>query len=353
MSSESFVKDLFVTFVRTLFKVIGFGLAVVLLFVGITVFFGNNDNSSHATALQVLPTSNWKTRPYSPETPTILRININGAIGMERHLTTDEVKLQLMDSIDGQLRQKQVKGILVTINSPGGVADQADGIYRLLKTYKERYNVPVWAYVQGLCASGGMYIACAADKVYATPDSIVGHVGVLFSPPFFNVTGLMKKLGVESKTVSAGKNKDSLNPFRTWEPNEGNQFQYLVDFMYNRFIDIVSSNRPKLTREDLIEQGARLWSAPDAQELGYIDSTIGSIDDMLDTFTTELGIQDNYQYVALERHDFWGAFFGPQSALFGQKNVHHHIRLPGNLSGSLSGDMPEDLNSKLLYMCQP
>ncbi len=346
-SSESFVKDMFASFVRTLFKVLAFGFGLILLLIGLGIFFGGGE-SSRATTLHVLPNAQWKTRPFSPEVPAILNIKIDGAIGLDRHLNSDEIKLQLMDSIDGQMKPGQVRGILVTINSPGGSADDSDAIYQLLKTYKARYNVPVWAYVRGLCASGGMYIACAADKVYATPDSIIGHVGVLFSPPFFNVTGLMKKLGVESKTLSAGKNKDSLNPFRPWDADEGSQFQYLVDFMYGRFVDIVVENRPRLSRDSLIEQGARLWPAPNAKELGYIDETIGSIDEMLDAFTMELGIKDSYQFIALERHDFLESLVGAKTealaSLFGPKIVQHKIQLPGEL--------PEEFSGKLLYMYQ-
>lgn len=342
-SSESFVRDMFGAFIRTLFKVVAFGLGIILLFIGMGAFFSGGE-SSHLTSVRVLPNANWTTRPFSRETPTILRISIDGTIGLDRHVTKDEIKLQLMEAVDGQFKHGQLRGILVTINSPGGTADSADAIYRMLKTFKERYHVPVYAYAQGLCASGGMYIACGADKFYANPESVIGHVGVLFSPPFFNVTGFMTKLGIQAKTLSAGKDKDSMNPFRQWGPNEGAQFQYLVDHMYNRFVEVVSSNRPKLTREDLIDQGARLWPAPDAERLGYIDGMIGSIDEMLEKYAKELGIWENYQYVALEHHEFLEGLFGPTASmsLFGSKSIEHKISIPGQL--------PEELCNKPLYL---
>ena len=68
--------------------------------------------------------------------------------------------------------------------APGGAADDSVGIYRALCEYKKKYNVPIYAFVDGLCASGGMYIACAADKIYATPSSVIGSVGVIMGPLF-------------------------------------------------------------------------------------------------------------------------------------------------------------------------
>lgn len=347
MSSESFVKDMFAAFLNTLFKVIAFGLGIILLFIALGAFFSGSDSST-VTNPKVLPNANWKTRPFSHDRPTILRLGIEGSIGLDKKLTADEIKLQLMEAIDGHFKQGQLRAILVVINSPGGVADQADSIYRMLKTFKERHNLPIYAYAHGLCASGGVYIACGADKVFATPDTIVGHVGVLFSPPFFNLSGLMTKLGIGARTLSAGKDKDSMNPFRPWSENEGQQFQYLVDFMYNRFLDVVSTNRPKLTRDDLIEQGARLWPAPDAMRLGYIDGMMNSIDEMLEQFAKELGIWENYQFVELEHHEFLGGVFGASAealSLFSPKTVEHHIRLPG--------DLPEQFCGKLLYLYKP
>jgi len=337
MSTESFVKDIFTGFCRTLFKVIGFGLGVVLLFIGMNVFFGGHEGVPHLTNVRVLPNDNWKVKPFSHQTPTILRVDISGVIGVDRHLRKEEIKLQLMEAMDGQLRSGQIKGLFMTINSPGGSAEQSDAIYNYFKIFKARYNIPVVAYVDGLCASGGMYIACGADKIYSSKDSLIGHVGVLFSPPFFNVSTLLQKLGIKAQTLSAGKDKDSMNPFRPWKENESAQFQYIVDFMYNRFVDVVAENRPKLTRQDLIEQGARLWPAPDAENLGYIDQTFVSQDEALKSFAQELGIHDNYQFVILERHDFVEELFGASTSLGIPKKIEHKLHLPGELPSELCG----------------
>jgi protease IV len=335
-STESFVKDIFTGFCRTLFKVIGFGLGVVLLFIGMNAFF-SGESSPHVTTVHVLPNDSWQTKPFSRQAPTILRIDVSGVIGLDRHIRKEEIKLQLMEAVDGHFRPGQLKGIFITVNSPGGSAEQSDAIYNYFKSFKARYNIPVVAFVDGMCASGGMYIACGADKIYSSQDSLIGHVGVLFSPPFFNVSTFLQKLGIQAKTLSAGKGKDNMNPFRPWNENETEQFQYIIDFMYNRFLDVVSENRAKLTREDLIDQGARLWPAPDAERLGYVDATFISHDEALKQFAQDLGVHDNYQYVILQHHDFIGELFG-STASFGIPNkIEHSIKLAGDIAPELCG----------------
>ena len=109
--------------------------------------------------------------------PVILRINVHGIIG-EPHLNQDEFENLLLDSQEGMFHNNRVKGVLLHINTPGGTAIDSDGIYRALMKYKATYEIPIYAYVNGICASGGMFIASAADKIYATPESMIGSVGV-------------------------------------------------------------------------------------------------------------------------------------------------------------------------------
>lgn len=344
MSSESFVRNILVGFCRTLFQVVAFGLGIVILFMGLGAFF-STPGVPHSTQAKVLPNDKWQVQPLSHEAPTILRIDISGVIGMKQ-MNQENVWKQLAESIDTELKTGQVRAVLLTINSPGGLADQSDGIYRTIQDYKKRYKIPVYAYVDGFCASGGMYIACAADKIFASEDSLIGHVGVLFSPPFFNVSHLMQRLGIESKSISAGKNKDSMNPFRPWKEGESENFQFIVNSMYERFVSIVSQNRPKLTTEILLDQGARIWPSKEAEEYGYIDGRLNSRDDMLQIVAKEAGIESNYQFVELETQNIFDILFGPRTGpLFGSNQVEHYLRLPG--------DLPPELTGKPLYLYHP
>lgn len=340
MASESFFADIFKTFFRTIFRVVAVGVGLVIFFMILAICFSGPSGAPHSTTAHVLPNDEWKVTSFSQATPTILRVDVTGVIGLGNTTKTNVFK-QLLESVDGELKPGQVKAILLTINTPGGVADQSDAIYRLLSEYKSRYKIPVYAYIEGLCASGGMYIACAADKVYASEDSLTGHVGVIFSPPFFNVSELTEKLGIHTKTFFAGKDKDSMDPFRSWTPNEGQSFQYIVDALYSQFIGIVSKNRPKLTKDILIAQGARIWPTHDAIEQGYVDAMAPSVGDVLKIVAKDVGIDENYQFVELVSHDFFGTLLGGKTELLSGR-IEHRVRLPG--------DLHPDLYGKALYL---
>ncbi len=331
------------SFFKALFGIAGLIIGFLIVCMVISALFSNPE-VPHQTTLRMLPNDQWKIANFSHEKPTILKIDINGVIGLD-HLRKEDVFQQLIESQDGDLAPGQVKGIIIHLNTPGGTADDADAIYRMLSEYKKRYNIPVIAFIEGLSASGGTYISCAADRIYATEDSLVGHVGVLLSPPFFNFSKLMDRLGIESKTFYAGKDKDDMNPFRPWRQGEGQNFERLVTYMYDRFRAVVAKSRPKLTVEVLTEQGAQIYPAPEAETLGYIDGVTHSIDDVLKEFTTELGIYDNYQFVQLERRDFFEDLFGAKATLLFNQQKEWRIRLPG--------DMHPDLYGKPLYLYVP
>lgn len=328
-----------------MFGIIGLGIGLLILILGLGALLSNPNATPHKTSVKMLPDDNWKYRSFSHDAPTILNINISGLIGMERNLRKEDIVSQLIESQDGDLKAGQVKGIFVTINSTGGLAEDSDAIYRYLVEYKKRYKVPIHVFIEGMCASGGMYIACAGDKIYATEDSLVGHVGVLLSPPFFNFSKAMEKLGIQSKTLYAGHHKDAMNPFRPWEPGEDKNFVNILNFMYKRFVSIVSESRPKLTKDVLIEEGAQIYPAPDAEKLGYIDQTVGMMNDALKAFATELGIHDNYQYLTLESRDFFEDLFGARAQAFFGKSNELRIRFAGDIDPEYCG--------KPLYLYHP
>jgi protease IV len=342
MSSDSIFKDIIRSFFNSLFKVVAFGFGIVILFVLFTTLSGTRA-VPHATTVDVLPNHEWHITPFSTETPTILQISINGIIGLDS-CSYENVKTQLIESLDVQMKPDQVRAVFVHINTPGGIAEQADGIYRTLLEYKRRKNVPIYAYVDGLCASGGMYIACASDKILATQDSLVGHVGVIL-PTFFNFSSLMDKLGIETKTIYSGKDKDNMNPFRPWTPGESQPLQKISNFVYDRFTTIVSQHRPLLTKEVLHEQGAQIYPAPEAEKVGYIDGRVASMDEALLLLAKEVGIEENYQLVELKLNNFFADLFGSDASSLFKGKVEHTIRI--------AGDIRPELYGKPLYMWLP
>ena len=340
--SDSLIKDAARSFSNVFFKFIGAAIAIAMIIIGFTVLSSTGPTKSTSTV--VLPNHTWKTKPFSPVTPTILRIPVTGTIGLNPYTTKDQLSNVLEDFQEMNLRPGVLKAVVLYINTPGGTSDDSDGMFRLLLEFKKRTGVPIYAYVDGLCASGGMFIALAADTIIASTPSLIGHVGVIM-PTAFNFTKTMETLGIQSKTLSAGKDKDELNPFRPWKPDEGASLQRVINSCYDRFVRLVALHRPRISEDQLRDQGAQVYPAPEALERGYIDKINDSYLDTLEEISTSLEIVDNYQVIELQPQFSLSELFAPNPSALFKGQVHHHIRTPG--------DLPPELDNKVLYLYHP
>ena len=288
------------SFLRAFFAVCGIFIALILMSM-VYSSFSTASFIDEKTTLSILSDANGKREMVSPAAPAILQINIHGAIGMDlKDLNSESFNNILVDSRSGLLSHDRVKAILLHINTPGGAAVDSDDIYLMLKEYKERYKVPVYAYVDGLCASGGMYIACSADQIYASPSSAIGSVGVVYGP-FFNIYGTMGKLGIEARTLTEGLDKDALNPTRPWKEGEDQWIKDLLAFTYNRFVTIVTEARPRINKEQLLHVlGAKMFDCVEAQKLGYIDVAMATRDQALTALLEAAHIDPNHPYQVVE-----------------------------------------------------
>lgn len=170
-----------------------------------------------------------------------------------------------------------VRGILLRINSPGGTLTDSDIIYHSLMEFKKTKRVKIIASMGDIAASGAVYIAMAADEIYAHPTTITGSIGVVV--PHLNYYGLMKKLGLKSDPVTSGRYKDIDSPLKPRDDQERQMLQQLVDAQHRRFVKVIQAGRPKMTREQLRGMAdGRLISAQDAKESGLIDE-VGYLDD--------------------------------------------------------------------------
>jgi len=335
------------SFLATFFGMMGIFVGIIMIVALIGALF--NDTTQELKAKShfsptIVANAEGSRKEVSAKAPVILKINISGVIGTEK-LNMHTLNAQLTESREGVLKNNRVKAVLVHINTPGGTVVDSDGIYRAVKAYKEQFKVPVYAYVDGLCASGGMYVASACDKVFASESSLIGSVGVL-SPAFFNATGLMEKVGLEAKVLSAGKGKDNLNPFRKWEPGEESMYKGIIDYYYNQFVDIVTSARPELKRTRLInEYGAHVFPAAKAKEFGFIDQSGVSLDETLKLLAAQISIEDDYyQVVKMDRKIDFSDLFTNGSMLF-RGTVKHQVELyPG---------LDTHLMNQYLYLYQP
>ena len=161
-------------------------------------------------------------------------------------------------------------GVILRINSPGGSPVQAgiinDEIQRLRKAYPQK---PLYVVVDEMCASGGYYIAAAADRIYVNKASIVGSIGVLMDG--FGFTGLMDKLGVERRLLTAGENKGFMDPFSPVQPKQVEYARGMVNEIHQQFIDVVRQGRGKRLKETPEMFTGLFWSGAHAVELGLAD----------------------------------------------------------------------------------
>lgn len=199
-------------------------------------------------------------------------IDIAGVIEPGGEVSADTVLSSLRDAYDS----KATKGIILRINSPGGSPVQAgiinDEIKRLRKLHPE---IPVYAVVEDICASGGYYIAAAADKIYVDKASIVGSIGVLMDG--YGFTEAMKKVGVERRLMTAGENKAMLDPFSPVNPKHQELAQAMLNEVHEQFKTVVRQGRGSRLKETPELFSGLFWSGEQSIKLGLADA-LGSTD---------------------------------------------------------------------------
>lgn len=208
--------------------------------------------------------------PAVSEAHTAL-IDINGVISADAEANADTLVTGIREAFESD----SAKGLILRLNTPGGSPVQAglvnDEIRRL---QLERPEFPVYAVVQDICASGGYYIAVAAKEIYADKASIVGSIGVRMDS--FGLTGLIDKLGVERRSLTAGENKSFLDPFLPMKQEDIEHAQQMLDTIHQQFITVVKEGRgDRLQDNDELFSGL-FWSGEQALELGLIDGLASS-----------------------------------------------------------------------------
>ena len=175
----------------------------------------------------------------------------------------------ILDTID-ELYEKNNEGILLYLNSPGGGVYESDEVYLALQDYKRETGRPVYAYLGPMAASGGYYIASAADKIFANRNTLTGSIGVIAGESF-DATALMEKLGVKSETIHAGKNKNMLNYNEPFTDEQRAIMQSVADECYEQFTEIVASSRKMDIEKVQALADGRIYTAKQAQANGLID----------------------------------------------------------------------------------
>jgi protease-4 len=199
-------------------------------------------------------------------------IEINGVIQAGGEVTADAVMASLHDAYES----KGTKGIILRINSPGGSPVQAGIINDEIRRQKKLHpKIPVYAVVEDICASGGYYIAAAADKIYVDKASIVGSIGVLMDG--YGFTEAMKKVGVERRLMTAGENKAMLDPFSPVNPRHQELAQAMLDEIHEQFKTVVRQGRGARLKETPDTFSGLFWSGEQSIKIGLADA-VGSAD---------------------------------------------------------------------------
>lgn len=194
-------------------------------------------------------------------------IEIAGVIQAGGEVNADAVLNSLSEAYDDE----GTKGIILRINSPGGSPVQAGIINQEIQRQKKLHpKIPVYAVVEDICASGGYYIAAAADKIYVDQASIVGSIGVLMNG--YGFTGAMEKLGVERRLLTAGKNKAMLDPFSPVNPEHKAFAQAMLDEIHEQFKTVVRNGRGKRLKETPDTFSGLFWSGEKSIEIGLADA---------------------------------------------------------------------------------
>jgi len=199
-------------------------------------------------------------------------VDIVGVIDPKGDASADRVTAALQ----GAFKDKNTQGVVLRINSPGGSPVQSGIIYDEIRRLRGVYpNVPMYAVVEDICASGGYYIAAATDKIYVDKASIVGSIGVIMDG--WGFTGTMGKLGVERRVLVSGENKAFLDPFSPVDDAQKKHAQSMLDDIHKQFIDVVRKGRGKRLKESSDIFSGLLWTGARSIELGLSDG-FGSVD---------------------------------------------------------------------------
>jgi signal peptide peptidase SppA len=174
---------------------------------------------------------------------------------------------------------KKAKAVAITINSPGGSPVQSHLIYKFIRSEAKKNKIKVIVFAEDVAASGGYLIACAGDEIYANSSSIIGSIGVIYSS--FGFTELIKKIGVERRVHTAGKNKSSLDPFQDEKTEDIERLKNIQLDLHKDFIEVVEESRgSKLKKDDVELFSGEFWAGKKAKELGLVDG-LGNSNEIL------------------------------------------------------------------------
>jgi signal peptide peptidase SppA len=263
----------------------------------------------------------WFKRLFS-KTPTVPVLRFTGPIGMATPLNPGISLANTADMIERAFEDKKAKAVAVVINSPGGSPVQSMLIYKRLRALAEENDKKIYVFTEDVAASGGYFIACAGDEIYADPSSIIGSIGVIAAG--FGFDKAIEKIGVERRVYTAGEKKLSLDSFQPENPEDIARLKELQKDIHKTFKEVVTTSRgEKLTEDDLFT--GEFWTGTKAVELGLIDGLSDVRTKMRELFGPEVELE----------------LIKAKKGLFGRNS-------PQGVMAQLTGATPAQLTNQLI-----
>lgn len=237
----------------------------------------------------------YREEPFSSGTENVAKIYIEGEIQKEGETYNQE---WLTGQIQNAMYDKDNKGIMLVINSPGGTVYESDETWQRLMQYKKETNRPVYAYMEQMAASGGYYIASPADKIFINRNGITGSIGVIGGMSL-DASKLMEDLGIRADYIHTGDNKVMGNLFEPMTEEQRNIMQQLSDEAYGQFIDTIAEGR-KMDKGKIKELAdGRIYTAKQASENGLVDG-ISEYKDFEQRMIEDQGLGEKTKFIDRE-----------------------------------------------------
>lgn len=236
---------------------------------------------------------------------TIAIVSIHGAIdGNGSPLDGDGSLAHISRQLRAARESKEVKAVILQIDSPGGGLSPSDQLYHEIRLLKKK-GKPILAWAGGMMASGGYYLAVAADTIMASPTATIGSIGVMMR--HIQLTELMQKTGVKVAPITSGEHKDIASPFREMTAEERGMLQEYVNQSHSRFVDVVAKGRGLAEEKVRTLADGGIFTAATAKEHELVDS-IGYIDDAIEWAENAAG-ETGMRVVGYRRPISFGEFF--------------------------------------------
>lgn len=224
--------------------------------------------------------------------PVVAVMRLEGVIGKVGAMKSGLAISSLNKLIEKMFKIDRLDAICLCINSPGGSPVQSELIAKRIISLAKELDLPIYSFVEDIAASGGYWLACAGDKIFASKSSIVGSIGVISSG--FGFHGAIEKLGIERRVIAEGKNKSVLDPFQPTKTSDIKLVKDLQKKIYDHFTETIKERRKgRLTQTDDIIFNGEFWTGQQALDYGLIDG----IDDLYSFIHKRYGDEVKIEYI--------------------------------------------------------